>query len=120
MENIKLFMLMELRDAYAYIAEHNTNVAIHLHWITTQRAPKCFVRDVRKGYPIAHVFCQDKQTLIELAKRHKIHKIFIDNEDEHGQHIDFCGKPLRTLLESIGESIEHYRKPVELKRRDDA
>ncbi len=107
MKPVSVFFEDEVREAIAYAA--TDGVAVHLHWIVFDHAPQCFRRDVKAGYPIAHVFCQNEETLRTLARRLGVRVVFVHRSATDRQHIDMCGKPLRKLLAEIGHSIEWYK-----------
>lgn len=109
---MKIFTERQLKAAIDYAFEDPKwpNVSVHLHFIVTPDAPQCFKRDVSKGLPIAHVFCQDKDFLVELARRSGIMKVSVELEGTPRQHVDFCGNPLKDLLREAGSDINDYRR----------
>jgi hypothetical protein len=104
---MKVFRQLELKQALAYAAEGET--AVHLHWMVFPNSPKCFRDAVAKGYPIAHVFSQDAELLIELASRSGVKRIVIGRPGTSRQHVDMCCSPLRDLMLELGDDIENYR-----------
>lgn len=100
---MKLFQRNQIKEAYAYADSGET--AVHLHDIVFRESPACFVRDVKAGKYIAHVFSQDVELLTELAVRSGIKKVVIDGKGTRRQHVDFCGKPLENLIEEMGEDL---------------
>lgn len=107
---MRLFLTHQIREAIAYANEHPLNSALHLHRIVFPNSPECFKRDVRLGLPIAHLFSTDLYFLREIAARHGVKRVFIDKQNTPRQHIDLCGRPLREVLEEMGEDINDYAK----------
>ena len=95
---MKQFGMMAIYEAEAYAAAGGQ--ALHLHNIIVdrRRAPRCFVQAVDRGEQIGHLFDQDKERLKQTARKLGVRVIYIDHEDEPGQHIDLCGGPLRKAL----------------------
>lgn len=106
---MKVFRQNEIRAARQYAQDHPDEVAVHLHYFVFPNSPTCFKRDRNLGLPIAHLFSQDLDLLVCLARRHGIKKIMPERVGTPSQHIDMCGKPLRELLEEMGENIEDYK-----------
>lgn len=106
---LRAFRTLELNDAYKFASEGGA--ALHLHNIIVnyQRAPKCFIRDVRAGKPIAHLFHADALVLNQLAKQLGVKVILIERPGQHGQHIDLCGAPLVKAL-ALCENPEEARE----------
>lgn len=105
---MKVFNCNQLKEAYAYAA--SGEVAVHLHRIVFPSSPSCFKRAVAAGYPIAHIFAQDVQMLIELARRSGVRVVVVEHEGTRRQHVDLCGQPLRHLLSEMGEDLEDYKE----------
>jgi hypothetical protein len=105
-DDAKLFQILELREALAY--SHAGALAVHLHRIVFSHSPKCFIRDVRAGRPIAHVFCLDAARLRVIARQLGVRVIFIDKEGTPDQHLDLCGKPLAQLLLMLGRNVQEF------------
>ena len=99
---LRAFRTLELNDAYKFASEGGA--ALHLHNIIVnyQKAPKCFIRDVRAGKPIALV-------LNQLAKQLGVKVILIEHPGQRGQHIDLCGAPLVKAL-ALCENPEEARE----------
>lgn len=95
---MKVFQWRELREAMAFAADGG--VAIHLHKIVFPRSPACFKRAVAAGEDIAHVFCKDRELLETLARRHGVRVVKIEHPGTNRQHVDLCGKPLASMVES--------------------
>lgn len=95
---IKKFEQHEVREALAYAAEGG--LAIHLHSIIPddRKAPQCFVRAVKRGERIAHVFGNDAEVLRAFAKKVGVRVIYVHREGTANQHIDMCSLPLRRAL----------------------
>lgn len=99
-DDIKVFTIMELDEAYACAAAGGQ--ALHLHNIVFDRSPQCFRSAVEgRGEWIAHLFDQNTWRLMELAKRCGIKVLYIDKRGTHRQHVDFCGVALQKLLAKL-------------------
>ncbi len=92
---MRVYSTFEVREATAYA--DGGGQALHLHRIIPDRrtAPRCFVREVDQGQPIAHLFDNDRERLIATARSLGVKVIHIDRDGERGQHIDLCSGPLR-------------------------
>lgn len=97
---MKIFQRMQLHKAIEYAA--GGGVAIHLHNIVFPKSPKCFRDAVARGESIAHVFGQDRQQLVSIAKRMGVRVIVVERQGTSRQHVDMCGKPLKKLLAEVG------------------
>lgn len=91
---MKLFSALEVEEAVAFAATGGQ--ALHLHRIIPDRksAPRCFVRAVDRGEPIAHLFDQNLIRLGATAKKLGVRVIIVERADTPRQHIDLCGRPL--------------------------
>ena len=98
---IRVFQQSEIHDARAFAAQSDDNVAVHLHRMLIPTAPACFVRDIRAGKPIAHVFCRNVTLLQQLARRLGVRIVKIDRPATASQHVDLCGRPLEKLLAEL-------------------
>ena len=96
---MKRFEWREIHEAYAYAAAGGQ--ALHCHRIIPDpdRAPECFVRAVRGGGEIAHLFDLNLDRLVATARSLGVRVIYVDAERTPRQHIDLCGAPLRRALE---------------------
>lgn len=106
-DNIKVFEMLEIEEAYACALAGGQ--ALHLHNIVFDHSPQCFRTAVEtRGEWIAHLFDQNAWRLMELAKRCGINVIYIDKQGSPRQHIDFCGNALQKLLAKL--SLEERAK----------
>lgn len=85
---MKLFKMKELRESIQYSISGGQ--ALHLHNFCTDSAPLCFKRSKELG----HLFDQNKERLIETAKKLGVKKIVIHGEGDK-MHVDLCGMPLK-------------------------
>lgn len=101
-----IFQQMQVNEAIACAAAGGQ--ALHLHRIIVdeRRAPQCFVRAVRRGEDIAHLFDQDKDRLVKTVKKLGVRVIKIERIGTPRQHIDICGKPLERAKEMFVEGCE--------------
>lgn len=74
--------------------------ALHSHRVILNSAPKCFVRDIRQGKDIGHLFDMDRQRLEATARRLGVRVIKVERIGTHRQHIDLCGTPMAKALTS--------------------
>lgn len=71
-------------------------IAIHTYnALPMKRAPLCFKRS--KGW--AHLFDQDKDRLISVARAFGVRVVKVHHEGTEKQHIDLCGVPLGKALQ---------------------
>lgn len=91
---MKKFTVTEVREAVQHAREGVQ--ALHLHRIIVDesRAPQCFVRAVRAGKDIAHLFDQDAERLKRTVRRLGVRIVVVEREGTDNQHVDLCGKPL--------------------------
>jgi len=110
---MRSFIQRQVREARAYAAQGGQ--ALHLHRIIgdRRRAPRCFVRAVDNGNPIAHLFDQDLERLRSTARRLGVRVILIEDQGTEWQHIDLCGAPLNRALSECGEVIESKRSQTD-------
>ena len=107
---------MDLDKAIAFACAGGQ--ALHLHKIIPdpKKAPGCFVRAVRKGEDIAHLFDQDHVRLIATASRLGVRKIVVEHRGTTHQHVDLCGLP---LVRAINQCVRDIRTTLdELDRRE--
>lgn len=92
---MKKFDYVQIEEAYAYA--NSGGQALHLHKIINnpKTAPSCFVREVKKGNFIAHLFDRDEERLIETAKKLGVRVIEVECRGSFRQHIDLCAGPLK-------------------------
>jgi hypothetical protein len=100
---LKVFRMEETAEAIAHSKAGGT--AIHLHTIIPNRriAPKCFLRAVDRGDPIAHIFDLDRARLVAFARMLGVQRIHVDRDGQETQHIDLCGAPLDRALKLAGK-----------------
>jgi hypothetical protein len=103
---MRAFGTMDLREAEAFAAAGGQ--ALHLHNIIVDRsrAPKCFVRDVDAGRPIAHLFDADVERLKRTARGLGVKVIVVERTGQPGQHIDLCGGPLAKAMAMVDNPAE--------------
>lgn len=105
---MKLFMPRQIREAYKWVQESPFNSALHLHFFVFPNSPSVFKKAVARREPIAHLFSQDKEFLIEVAKYLGVNKIVIDREGTFRQHVDLCGNPLADCLSEMGYNLGDF------------
>lgn len=95
---MKHFETREMFEALDYAKAGGQ--ALHTHRIIPDRAkaPRCFVAAVDRGEQIAHLFDLDTERLKTTARLLGVRVVHIDRAGTDRQHIDLCGKPLRTAL----------------------
>jgi hypothetical protein len=95
---MRRFEEREVHEALSFAATGGQ--ALHLHRIIVNwaRAPRCFVKEVEAGRPIAHLFDQDEARLKATAKRFGVNVLLVERRGEPGQHIDLCGGPLKKAV----------------------
>lgn len=99
---MKHFSTMEIKEAYAHAEEGGQALHTHNIIVDERRAPQCFVRAIRRGEWIAHLFDLDSKRLVKTARELGVNVIFIDGEGTSRQHIDLCGSPLKRALVRCG------------------
>jgi hypothetical protein len=62
-----------------------------------KRAPMAFRRSPMWG----HLFGDDADELVRLAKIFGVRRPFVHRKGERGQHVDLCGAPLQRLAHAI-------------------
>lgn len=82
---MKKFSMYQIMDAYKYSAEGGQ--ALHVHSLTMGHP------FFKRFSQIAHLFDQDRDRLVETARRLGVQKIRVEYEGTARQHIDLCGKP---------------------------
>ncbi len=92
------FECLELEEALAYAAAGGQALHTHRIIVDERKAPQCFVRALRRGEDIAHLFDQDSFRLRKTVKKLGVNIIFIERPGQPGQHVDLCGKPLQRAL----------------------
>lgn len=101
---MKAFRCLQIDEALAHAKAGGQ--ALHLHKIITPDAPNCFKAAINRGEYIAHLFDLDSLRLIATARSLGVRVIFIDKPDTPRQHIDLCGKPLKTAMAQIDNPEE--------------
>lgn len=92
---MKVFQQREIREAYAYAAAGG--IALHVcssRGLVSDAAPGCFQRSEQ----FAHMFDQNYERLIALAKTFGVRVIRPQHCGTYRQHIDLCGKPLEKAI----------------------
>lgn len=101
---MKVFQESEAREAIAHAAAGGQAIHCHQIIVNPELAPACFVRAVRRGENIAHLFDMDLQRLKVTARRLGVRVIVVEHEGTPRQHVDLCGQPLRRAL-ALAEAL---------------
>jgi hypothetical protein len=96
---MKHFPARDVEEAQHYASLGGQALHTHSIIVDDDKAPACFVRDVRAGREIAHLFDQDVPRLVKTARSLGVRVILVERRGQPGQHIDLCGVPLRKALE---------------------
>jgi hypothetical protein len=99
-EPVIVFSWREIAAALAHARQGGR--ALHLHRIVSAGSPQCFRKAVARGERIAHLFDLNADRLARTARALRVRTLYLDREDTDAQHLDLCGRPLRTLLKSVG------------------
>lgn len=87
---MRAFEMKQIREAKEYAKRGGQ--ALHLHTLTAGHS-------LFKRYKtIAHLFDANKERLIQSAQSLGVRVIKVERENEDGQHIDLCGRPLLRAL----------------------
>ena len=91
---MKVFTQWEVEEAVRYAEDGGQ--ALHLHKIIVDydKAPSCFVKAVRSGKDIAHLFDQNRERLEQTVRRLGVNIVVVEHAGQPGQHVDLCGGPL--------------------------
>lgn len=116
---MKIFATMELREAQTYAASGGQALHLHNIIVNERTAPQCFIRAVRRGEWIAHLFDNDVERLTATARRLGVNVIVVEHQGHKDQHIDLCGRPLRKALVLAGGCEEDIRRPLEDDEEDE-
>lgn len=95
---MKIYLQRELREAYAHAAEGG--IALHIctsAGLVTAAAPGCF----RRSQQFAHLFDQNLDRLLAMAKKFGVRVIRPQHCGTHRQHIDLCGRPLERAIAHV-------------------
>lgn len=103
---LKHFPALDLDEALAHAAGGGQSLHTHTFIGNPATAPRCFVRAVRRGEKIAHLFDQDIDRLRKTARQCGVKIIVVEHAGTDRQHIDLCGKPLVRAMELCGDPIE--------------
>ena len=95
---MKSFTTYEIEEAIAYAASGGQALHLHQFIVNWDKAPSCFVREVKAGRDIAHLFDQDYARLIKTCRQLGVKVILVEREGTERQHIDLCGVPLRKAV----------------------
>lgn len=87
---MRTFEMREIREAKEYAKRGGQS--LHLHNLTAGHPL------FRRYKTIAHLFDADKERLVKTAKALGVKVIKVERENEDGQHIDLCGRPLTKAL----------------------
>ncbi len=86
-----IFETRRIREAKAHAVDGGQ--ALHMmtgQWAQGWPGPRCFQRATE----FAHLFDQNRDRLVETARRLGVRRIVVSKSGTPYQHIDLCGRPL--------------------------
>ncbi len=95
---MKRFDWRQLPEALSYAASGEQAIHLHRFLGSSVSAPGCFVRAVRTGGWMAHLFDANEARLVATAKRLGVRVIRVERRGTPKMHIDLCSGPLRKAL----------------------
>ena len=87
---MQLFPQRQQKQALAFAAEGGQALHLSGYWRVPGR---------KEPTECAHLFDQDRERLVEMARILGVRAVKVEHEAEPGQHVDLWGQPLRAALE---------------------
>ncbi len=103
---MKLFEQRELHQALEHVRQGGQS--LHRHRMLSANAPACFVRDVRAGKAIGHLFDQDIDRLYRTVRDLGVRQVLIEHPGEPRQHVDLCGLPMKKAVAMATNQGKEY------------